>query len=255
MILLSPRPLPAMPKNRDAAAKLEEGLSRYRAEDYEAAAEAFREGYEIEADPTFLYTWAQAERLRGDCAEAVKLYTRFIESKPPEIQVQAAQEGKARCADALAERTTQEDTSLDDDELDALADTANPETSLPAPVPTTASRAGAADEAEPPEPWQRDPAGGVLVGIGSAGLATGIGLLVAGAVLRQRVPASYTEAQTQPRRVQGLTIAGGVTLGVGAALLVAGAIRYGVLARRQRDNTFAAAFDGQTAMVWFSQRF
>lgn len=242
-----------MPKNRDAAAKLEEGLSRYRAEDYPAAAEAFRQGYEIEADPTFLYTWAQAERLRGNCTEAVKLYTRFIESRPPEIQVQAAQEGKARCADALAERSTERET-LDDEELDELAEAAEPEFSTPAPAPVV-QRSDGADDAEPPEPWQRDPAAGALVGIGSAGLAAGIGLLVGGAVLRQRAPASYTEAQTQPRRVQALTIAGGVTLGIGAALLLAGGIRYGVLAKRQRDNTFAAMYDGQTAMMWFTRRF
>lgn len=250
-MLVYSSPALAMPKNREAASKLEEGLSLYRNEDYAGAAEAFEQGYAIEPDATFLYTWAQAERLRGNCTEAVNLYTRFIETSPPEVQIAAAQDGKARCADTLAQETATR-AQVEEDELDELADSiAEPAPTTPAPA---ASSTPSRDEAEPPEPWQRDPAAGALVGVGAVGLGAGVGLLIGAAVIR---PATYAEAQTYKRRSRSLSVAGGVTLGVGAVLLLAGAIRYGVLARRQRSTEMVVApsFDGQTGSVVWSGRF
>lgn len=247
-----------MPKSREAAAKLEEGLSLYRAEDYAAAARIFEEGYTIEADPTFLYTWAQAERLAGQCAEAVQLYTQFIDTSPPEIQVQAAQDGKARCADQLAQQQDERDTDEDDeDDLDALADTVAPSSvSVSQSSPSETLRSAPTDEAEPPIPWQRDVAGGVLVGLGAAGLGTGIGLLIGGAVLKERGPATYAETQTHEQRVRSLSISGGVVMGVGATLLLVGVIRYGILARRERaDLGVVPTFDGRTAGALIVGRF
>jgi len=250
-----PVPVGAMPKSSEAAAKLEEGLSYYRDEDYAAAVAAFREGYELEPDPTFLYTWAQAERLRGECAEAVRLYNLFIEQEPPEVQAQAARDGKARCADALADGQTAEDAeALEDEDLDTIAEQATAEPSDLPSQPVEPPEVGS-DEAEPPRPWQRDPAGITLVAIGSVGMATGAGLLIGGAVVGSKESHNYEDAQTRPERARTLMTAGGVVLGVGAALLIAGAIRFGVLAKRQNAALVGASLDGERALLWVRGRF
>src|SRR5207244_2441451 len=33
--------------------------------------------------PSFLFPWAQAERLHGNCVDAIKLYQQYLDSDPP----------------------------------------------------------------------------------------------------------------------------------------------------------------------------
>jgi tetratricopeptide (TPR) repeat protein len=76
------------PMKPEARALLDAGLGHYAAKDYEAAIAAFRRGYELDARAEFLFAWAQAERLSGDCASAIELYEMFIASGPPPEQSQ-----------------------------------------------------------------------------------------------------------------------------------------------------------------------
>jgi hypothetical protein len=88
-----------------------------------------------------------------------------------------------------------------------------------------------------PPPWWTDPAGGALVGAGAVLLATGIGLVAGAYVMRDAA-----ESESHDRYVAGigramtLERASIPLMSVGGALLLGGAVRYGLVARKRRDG-------------------
>src|SRR5688572_23244252 len=90
----------AEPMKPEARARLESGLKRFTAKEWDAAIAEFRAGYAIDPRPDFLYAWAQAERLRGNCPEAVKLYQEYIASGVTAAQAKMTADHLARCKDA-----------------------------------------------------------------------------------------------------------------------------------------------------------
>lgn len=258
----------ALPEDPRAVEYLEEGLRLYKAENFSGAVDAFRRGFEIEDDPTFLFAWAQAERMRDECAAAVDLYNRFIATDPPDVQVDAAKEGKALCADALAKLAVPVSTTVEpaDDDLDGPPSDDDDELSGDDPDETAAPRSSTGseltDELRPQDsdaqrPWHRDPAGATLFAVGLAGIGAGVGLLVS---------AAYSEPNGEDRtdflahrdQVQTFQIAGGVTAGVGGVLMLAGIVRWVVLAKRQKaalNSMFGASLDPRGRAAAFSVRF
>ena len=94
---------PAKPlTNPEAKAKLQEAGAAFKANDFDAAAAAVEAAYIIEPNPILLYPWAQAERSRGNCAAAVELYQRFLDSEPGEEAAAPARENMQRCQEQLA---------------------------------------------------------------------------------------------------------------------------------------------------------
>jgi tetratricopeptide (TPR) repeat protein len=253
-----------MPKNPEAAKLLEEGQVKYKAEKFAAAIEDFKRGYDIEADPAFLIAWAQAERQRGRCASAVRLYQKFLATDPPEVAKEFARDGLVRCADQLAadealptemvESGAGEYDEDDEDDDDFGAGTSELDD----------------DETEPPVAkdgkrnlWIRDPAGTTLVAIGIVGAGVGTGLLVAGSLQQKRLDAdqdemmvNYGEFDDRQRGIRNLRIAGGVAAGVGAGLLIGGIIRWAIVGTRNAD-TPAVGFilDRDLAGLTLSGRF
>lgn len=78
---------PAQPDGSEAARArelLDDGLARFRAGDYAGAIDCFRRAHAIDPLPAFLYNIAQAERLRGQHADALIAYRAFLETAPPE---------------------------------------------------------------------------------------------------------------------------------------------------------------------------
>jgi tetratricopeptide (TPR) repeat protein len=224
----------AMPSNPEAVAHLERGNAAYERRDYKVAAEEYKKGYEVEADPDFLYTWAQAERMRDRCAAAVKLYQRYIATNPGEMAAEYARSGIVKCAEALAGDTPlppdAEPTEGGDDPVEPDDDNAEPDTPPP-PEPARKPK------------WPRDPAAIALVAIGSAATAAGAGVIGAAVVENGKSTQTYGEFDEQQKRVRTLSIAGGVTIGVGVGLLVGGIARWMVLrSRENRDSDAKLSF-------------
>lgn len=195
-----------------AKAKLDVGLAQYNAGHYEAAIVEFEEAYEIDPDPSLLFTWAQAERLAEHCDAAVPRYREFISSRPSAAAVDLANNGIALCAAAT----------------------------------TATSPACAADR---PLPWYKNPVGGAVVA-GVVGVGVGIGFLIAASgnrdsadhAMTSDVFDSYLDRATTQRRV-------GVTVLVIGAGLVAGGIGYHYWAKRSRSRTTVVGTMGTSLFV------
>lgn len=243
-LLLPARAAFALPTNAEAKAHLERGSELFKNGEFDAAIEEYRKGYAKEEDPVFLYAWAQAELRQEHCTPAVKLYKKYLETNPPEASAEAARSGILECADKLT----------DDD------------TPAPSTGPTTAPSEPAVetddapvDEPKPPREkrWSRDPLAASLTAVGIAGVGAGVGVLAAGIVEKNKAPATYGEFDTQQARARRMQIAGGVVLGVGAAVLVGGIVRFAILgsrAKKQR-NGITAMLGRETVGVVLSGRF
>ena len=182
-----------------AKARLDVGLVHYNAGHYEAAIVEFEAAYEIDPDPSLLFTWAQAERLAEHCDAAVPRYRQYLASKPSAAAVDLANNGIALC---------------------------EAKGSGPAP--------GCAPDA--PLPWYKNPVGGAVVA-GVVGFGVGIGFFVASNGNRDSaehatssdVFETYLDRATTQRRV-------GVTFLVIGAGLVGGGIGYHLWTKRSRSR-------------------
>jgi hypothetical protein len=83
----------AKPRPMKPAAKkhYELGIKHYAEKHFEEANLELAEAYEIDRHPNIVYTWAQSERLAGNCERAIELYLEYME-----FDLSAAQESAAR---------------------------------------------------------------------------------------------------------------------------------------------------------------
>jgi len=216
VILAAPSDHPQFLADPAARAHFEEAQERFESRDYKGAAAALDAAYAIEPASDLLYPWAQAERLDGNCKRAIELYRRFLAAEPPAEHARLAEENIVACEELLARRRSEEPG--------------------PAPQPTDAAQGieAAADE----RPWQRDVAGGILVGTGAAGLVAGTGLLIA-ALHGASSAGEAADVGDYEQRVDRATLQRNVSIGafvVGGALALGGALRYVLVARRQRAS-------------------
>ncbi len=204
----------------DAIEHAEAAAAAGEREDYETAIRELKTAYAIEPRPIVLYAWAQAERLGGHCNRAVRLYQDFLETNPGgEIENQA----RVNLLDCQAEVGTTppapdvegEDDPPDPEDVDGDED-----------PPDESDDGGSPLEGE----WLAP----TLLGVGAAtaiagGVVLGIG--------RSRVTNSVdepTELAYDGEVEAGRTmyIVGAAVMGVGGALLIGGAIRYVIVARK-----------------------
>jgi tetratricopeptide (TPR) repeat protein len=242
---------PGMPTDPKAEKYMQRGREAYEKEDYDAAVEAFEKGYAIEPVGAFLYAQAQAERLRGRCREAVKLYNAFLATNPGAEVASLAKEAKSLCADELAAEGVDADGGEDLAEDDAIADTEPPDPVTPGPDEIEDD---VSDERRGRR-WYADPLGGTLVGVGVAGIGAGVGLIVAAQLEEGKQSPSYGDFADRVQRIETFRIAGGVVLGVGGALLIAGAVRWGILSARERRANVAVTLDRHLAGLTIRGRF
>jgi hypothetical protein len=80
---------------------LDRAVAYYEAHQYDAAIPEFRAGYAIEPRREFLFAWAQAERLRGNCAASVPLYKKVLASNPSPQQAEITRVHLERCMKLL----------------------------------------------------------------------------------------------------------------------------------------------------------
>lgn len=202
--------------------ELEAGLTAYQRGEYEAAIARFQRAYELHPSPQYLYAWAQAARSLGDCAAAVDLYRRFIDSGATGDSLTAARQNETRCREQLeAEAAARPAASL------------QPRLREPTPPPQREPEPSAKPPTRDAPRRAPDPAGlGLVVGGTTAALAGATVLVVSGVRRAAQSEAfDYDRFDALDREIDRLDLAGGITLGIGAALVIAGAIRLG-LSRR-----------------------
>jgi hypothetical protein len=193
------------PMRPAAQALYDRALSRFPTHDYAAAIGDLEAGYVLEPRRDFLFAEAQAKRLGGDCAGAVGLYQRFLQSGPPAVQASAAQIALGRCAQELANR---------------------PQVVVTVPAPP-------APPAPPPK-WWHDPWGLTLSAGAVVGLGVGVGYLAAALSARGDAGGAPTLAEYGRRwsvAETRLDVAIGA-LAVGGALAAAGIARFVIVHRR-----------------------
>lgn len=231
-------------ENPEAQAKLQEAQQAFKDEDYDAAAAAVEAAYIIEPNPMLLYPWAQAERSRGNCAAAVELYQRFLDSDPPEAAATPARENQQRCQEQLdAEGATEEvveEEIVEEDE--------------PEPEPEPAPVAAPVTKDEPPKAkaWYEDPLGGALVGVGVVGVGVGAGLMGAGAGKAGKAADQDSHSGYLDERDGATTLrnGGAIALSIGGALLVGGVIRYVLVAKKSKQAQTAWQLGPQLGRRW-----
>jgi hypothetical protein len=229
LLVVAPATRPADEVPSDAAAAaLARGREAYDRGDFEAAMKHFEAAWEIDGSPVYLYPWAQAARNAGDCELAVDLYDRFLASGVQGDARTAAEQNAERCRDELVARA--------------------PEDPPPSPPPPLPVQSPPADEPEAQPDHPPDAAGIALVATGSAAVVAGaIVLAVAEQRVRQQRDAEqYGRFDDLDASIDRMHIAGGVTLGVGAALALGGAIRFGVVSRRRRRARAISIVIGRT---------
>jgi hypothetical protein len=202
LVLAPPQPARAPLPDDSAATAIREGR-------YADAAEVFAKQYEQTGDPALLFGQAQALRRAGDCRAAIDVFERFIATLPPAPDIAAANDAIVECREIVG------------------ADAQTPE---PEPQPAALDVPAPA----PPRHWSKDPAGGVLVGLGGAIAVTGAAVFGASYGRVDDRPGSEAALEDHRRNVRAMWNAGLGLLVGGGVLMIAGAIRWGVVARANK---------------------
>ncbi len=206
----------------EARVHLEQGLAAYSEKDWERAIREFRAGYDIDPRPDFLFAWAQAERLSGDCAAAIELYEKFIATHPSPEQADAAQQMSDRCRETVTQTrpAPEPKKAREPDEGEVV-----PRKLRAAPAPSAGGE----------RTWWKDGWGAGLAGAGVVGVGLGVGLYVAASSSDDAADraATYDEFAQRKDEAAGRRSFAALSLGAGAALLVAGGVRYYLVHRRE----------------------
>ncbi len=203
--------------DREALAHADAAESAFRVGDYAKAAVHFKAAYAIEQRPELLYAWAQVERLAGNHRVAAGLYEAFLEQAPD-----SGSAGEAR-AHMIEMRALMGD---DPEPVDTLPVDTEPTEQDPEQDPE--------DDEEPGSPLQGEWLAPTLLGVGAAVAIAGGVVMILG---RNRVSESRTAPTEQAYFAEidtgrQIYYAGAGTLGAGGLIMVGGAIRYALVARR-----------------------
>jgi tetratricopeptide (TPR) repeat protein len=244
---------PRLPER--AARHLKAGIEAFERRDYDRAVEEFRAAYELAPEGRLLYSWAQAERLRGNCEEATRLYRKFLEGNTTLAQREATRAGLERCARESAHPSPPLPSEPERDEIEPVsAETLPPEPERP-PRPAVRPRreAPAPDkEHDDGAGWYTDPLGAALLTTGGLCLAIGVGYTLAA-----RQSRDAAETATQREEFTRLLDQANERRTIGTAGLIAGAaftsgavIRYVLRAREGRGPAVAVEEGGSLLLVW-----
>ena len=217
------------------------GERAWKEERWDDAAEAFARAYAQTGDPTFLYTRAQAERRAGRCEEAIAHYEEFLETDPADKAKELAHKYIDECRASLPEPEPDPPEPEPDPPGDPTAE--DPATEEPDPP--------VIDDPPMLRPWYRDPWGDALVGVGVVAAAAG-GAMVGVAYRRANAADDAPDDRAFGQELDGaqtLERAGAITLGAGAALLVAGVVRWAVVGAKNKRQARVLPYPGGAAIV------
>ncbi len=188
------------------------------------AAADYQVVFEATGDLRVRYAQAEALRLGGACAEALPMYQEYLAGKPSQ---------------AMQARTLQLIRYCEDEvQAEQAREAALTSPVVPEPEPEREPEIDQGPPPEPPRPWYRDPAGDALVAVGLAtsiagGVVLGLGMREGNTGGDATDDRAFGEAID---RAETRTLAGGITLGVGGAILLGGIVRWVVVERRNRSN-------------------
>lgn len=228
--LATPGAARAQPR-RDASAMSDEvrahwerGLAEHAARRYEAASAAFEACYLLDPRREFLFAWAQAARLAGDCATATTLYRKYLQVAASARQADAAQTQITTCEAVLAARARATEPAAERSPA-----TVEPQGAPTGAAPASESAPVSAPGPEPVEvrsrsPWYLDLWGDVLVGSGAAALTAGTLMYVSSGRTASSNAPTYDAYARRLASAEHTRTAAVVTLGAGSALVVAGVL-------------------------------
>jgi hypothetical protein len=205
-----------------ARARFQSGLALFKAGLFEAAEQEFELGYSMKPLPLFLFNAAQAARRANQPVTALALYRKFVT-----LDIETPQRAEA---------------------LERIAELEQVVKSLPPPSPPGVARPAASPIAvarPAARRWYLDPAGGALLGVGAAASLAGVVVLGVGGARVLDAERSYGSFDAA-HQATPLLIAGGVTLGLGVALLAVAVVRYALVRRDLRGRRSLGAGAGFT---------
>jgi tetratricopeptide (TPR) repeat protein len=195
----------------EARRRFEVGEKAYDLQRWSDALEQFQAAYELRQDPALLFNIAQCQRQLGKRVAAAHSYRAYLEHVPDAPNRQ-------QVLDKIAE--------LEAGAAPAREATPAP-TSPPAPVALSPppNAPPPAQRARAPR-WRPNPAGPVLIALGTAAAAVGIGLAVHGDQLDKDVLNAMTLATAEQfaRDRDGFENSGWAIIAVGGSAAVAGII-------------------------------
>lgn len=188
----------------------------------------------LQADPDpFLYLLGVLRERQGDCAAATDAYRRYMDLEVAAEDVDAAQAGVDRCtATEAGTDAGREVGSGTESEVGAGSEGG------------TETGAGSGEDGGPNAPdrrWWADSVGlGLTVGGGALLIAGGVAWSQTGAQSRAAEDAgSLSTYERHGRRAEILQGVGIALVATGAAFVVGGAIRYGIVASRSKRSESA----------------
>ncbi len=243
------------------------GLALYQSGRYAEAAVELESAYVAAPSVRVGFALAQALRKADNCPRALTIYQQLVaqvdgdtrakiaEAMAPCEEEERARAEAERAAAAEAERAARaeaERLAAEAQRREAAERAA--EAARQAEAARRAAEAEARRRSAARRRWHRDPVGGALVGVGAVGLGVG----VAGFALARSHFALAADASTdvgfQDERAAGQRWNRRAVIGtaVGGGLLVAGVVRYALVARRQRADALAMVridLDGEAARI------
>jgi tetratricopeptide (TPR) repeat protein len=207
----------AQADSTEAKKHYDRGMRAYNLQDFRGALTEFQRAYVEMPDAAFLFNIGQAQRQLGQYDAASKSFHLYLANQPDAANRDQVEHLIQQMDKAAADARTKEPTPI------AAHPPASPPVAAPAPPPSTDA---ATIVARPRRPWYRKPAGMAVTGVGVAGAIVGAALLgVAGSDANAARHASTLPNQRQLNNDAGtFGTVGGVTLGVGGALMLAGVI-------------------------------
>jgi tetratricopeptide (TPR) repeat protein len=183
------------------------GYKAFNAKDYKTATAEFEIAYRLDPEVPLLFTWAQSERLGGNCKHAIELYQKYLYSDINKDQAAFTRERIHECGGVPV--------------------------AAPAPAALPPEPVQPKPPAEEPSPahyvWYRDVPADVLTGAGAVGVLAGVALFIeAHGTAGDAATAFYLDDHDRLRADAihqrnlgiGATIAGVVVAGAGVALYV-----------------------------------
>ena len=218
----------AQPPADDPKQLTEQGLAHYNVGEYDKAIDEFKRAYLISKTPALLFDIAQAQRLKGDCKEALQTYKAYLRADP------SANRQKIEARIAEMEKCVKEKPEV--------APAPAPQPPPPEPTPTPAPQRVPVVSVQPatplPEPHTPSKLPPLLLGAG------GIVIAGVGAVLLISVDGDVGDLQNScsphcdPKSWQDLPTRadiGYVLVGAGAAA-VAGSVVWWYLRDREASS-------------------
>lgn len=151
---------PPDPNSPDALS--DEAITRFKAKDYEGAADYFERAYNVDPRPNYLFNIGRVYEEAGQLPEAVRYYERFLREPGVDLESREIALQRLRVLRAIIAETTPKEPAKTEPE--------------PEVKPVEPARI----DAPPPEPEGPPPrarklriAGYTLLGLGGAGLVTG----------------------------------------------------------------------------------